>query len=72
MVATSASTEAIASIVPNPPASALPASYSATRPSLAPRRVANQAPSEMSHMAEVAAPVNTAAMILRGRVSYGR
>ena len=42
-----------------------------TRPSLMPSRVASQAPSAISQMAEPDAPKNTAAMMLRGRVSRG-
>ena len=42
-----------------------------TRPSLMFSRVASQAPSAISQMAEPEAPKNTAAMMLRGRVSRG-
>jgi len=44
MVATSAVTEASAITVPNPGKTRLPASWSATRPSEAPSRVASHAP----------------------------
>ena len=56
MVAVSTSTEATDSTSPKPAARLLPASYSATRPSAAPSRVASQAPTAISQIAEEEAP----------------
>ena len=72
MVATSAATEASDKSTPKPVNTASPASCSATSPSAAPIRVASQAPSVISQMAEAEAPQYTAAMIGARRRAAGQ
>ena len=71
MVASRAVADRNAVIEPSGAATLSPDFCRPTRPSLMFSRVASQAPSAISQMAELEAPKNTAAMMLRGRVSRG-
>ena len=71
MVASRAVADRNAVIEPSGAATLSPDFCRPTRPSLMFSRVASQAPSAISQIAEPEAPKNTAAMMLRGRVSRG-
>ena len=71
MVASSAVADRNAVIVPSGATTLSPTTCSPDRPSVTPSRVASQAPSAISQIAELEAPKNTAAMIPRAGVSRG-
>jgi hypothetical protein len=71
MVASRAVADRNAVIEPSGAATLSPEVCRPTRPSLMFGRVASHAPSAISQIAEPDAPKNTAAMMLRGRVSRG-
>ena len=72
MVAASATADRNPVIPPRWPNMLLPAVCRPTRPSVAPSRMASQAPSAISQIAGVEAPANTYPMILPRGVSRGR
>ncbi len=72
IVAARAAAEKKAVIEPRWPTTLLPAVCRPTRPSTAPSRIANHAPSAISQIAGVEAPTNTEAMILPRAVVRGR
>ncbi len=72
IVAASPAASRNAATVPSGWKMLLPASLVPSSPSVAPRRMASQAPSAISQIGDAAAPTNTEAMTLRADVSLGR
>lgn len=72
MVATRASTDSTARMLPIVGTTALPASWMPASASVAPSRVASHAPRGISQIGEAEAPTKTEVMIARVEVVRGR